>query len=107
MENTILIFINIVPVTSIPIKLLSGLAIAFSKPFKSYGYKNFAAKQVYRGFWGRFDQNRNFAEMAGTQVRAYFDFDTKEGEQIKLKVALSPVSTEGALLNMSTEIPHW
>jgi predicted alpha-1,2-mannosidase len=82
-------------------------AIAFSKPFKSYGYKNFAARQVYRGFWGRFDQSRNFAEMAGTQLRAYFDFDTKEAEQIKLKVALSPVSTEGALLNMRTEIPHW
>lgn len=45
--------------------------------------------------------------MAGSQLRAYFDFDTKEGEQIKLKVALSSVSTEGALLNMQSEIPHW
>ena len=45
--------------------------------------------------------------MAGTQLRAYFDFDTEEGEQIKLKVALSSVSTDGALLNMRSEIPGW
>ena len=82
-------------------------AIAFSKPFKSYGYKNFSSKQVYHGFWGKFDLSSNFPEIAGKQIRAYFDFDVKEGEQIKLKVALSPVSTEGALLNMQTEIPHW
>jgi predicted alpha-1,2-mannosidase len=37
----------------------------------------------------------------------YFDFKTGEGEKIKIKFALSPVSTEGALLNMKTEIPHW
>lgn len=82
-------------------------AIAFSKPFKNYGYKNFAAKQVYQGFWRKFDQSRNFPEMAGTQLRAYFDFDAQPGEQILLKVALSSVSTEGALLNLNTEIPHW
>jgi len=82
-------------------------AITFSKKFKNYGYRNFAKKEVYRGFWGKFDVNHNFAEMAGTQIRAYFDFDTRDGEQLLMKVALSSVSTEGALLNMQTEIPHW
>jgi len=82
-------------------------AIAFSKPFKNYGAKNFAKKQVYRGFWGKFDQSKNFPEVAGTQIRAYFNFDVKANENIKLKVALSTVSTEGALLNLRTEIPHW
>ncbi len=82
-------------------------AIAFSKPFKNYGAKNFAKKQVYRGFWGKFDQSKNFPEVAGTQIRAYFNFDVKANENIKLKVALSSVSTEGALLNLRTEIPHW
>ena len=82
-------------------------AIRFSKPFKSYGYKNFAKKEVYRGFWGKFNQYQNFPEMAGTQIRAYFDFNTKEGEQIMMKVALSSVNTEGALLNLHTEVPHW
>lgn len=82
-------------------------AIAFSKPFKSYGCQNSGKKEVYRGFWRKFDQTRNFPEVAGTQLRLYFDFDTQTQEQIELKVALSPVSTEGALLNMRTEIPHW
>ena len=82
-------------------------AIAFSKPFKNYGAKNFAKKQVYRGFWGKFDQSKNFPEVAGTQIRTYFNFDVKSNENIKMKVALSSVSTEGALLNLRTEIPHW
>lgn len=82
-------------------------AIAFSKPFKNYGNKSYAKKEVYRGFWGKFNQSNNFPEIAGPQIRAYFDFDAKAGEQIKLKVALSPVSTKGALQNMKTEIPHW
>jgi len=81
-------------------------AIAFSKPFKNYGYKYFGDKEVYRGFWGQFGRT-NVPEMAAKQFRAYFDFDTKENEQIQLKVALSPVSMDGALLNMRTEIPHW
>ena len=37
----------------------------------------------------------------------YFDFKTTANEKIKIKVALSPVSTEGALQNMKSEIPHW
>ena len=82
-------------------------AIAFSKPFKNYGSHNFAAKEIYRGFWRKFDTEHNFPEIAGTQIRAYFDFDTQTNEEIQLKVALSSVSTEGALLNLQTEIPHW
>ena len=82
-------------------------AVAFSKPFKEYGYKIAAKKEVYRGFWRKFDQSKNFPEIAASQLRAYFDFDTKDGEQISIKVALSPVSTDGALMNMKTEIPHW
>jgi putative alpha-1,2-mannosidase len=37
----------------------------------------------------------------------YFDFDTNEGEKIKIKFALSPVSQENALQNMRTEITGW
>lgn len=35
------------------------------------------------------------------------DFDTEEGEEILLKVALSPVSMEGAYSNMQAELPGW
>ncbi len=81
-------------------------AMQFSKPFKSYGFKNFG-KVDYQGFWRKFDQTRNFPEMAGKQIRAYFDFDTSKDEKIKVKFALSPVSTAGALNNLKAEIPHW
>ena len=81
-------------------------AMEFSKPFKSYGFRNFG-KEDYRGFWRKFDQTRNFPEMAGKQIRAYFDFDTTANEKIQTKFALSPVSTEGALRNLQAEIPHW
>ncbi|RZL13027.1 MAG: glycoside hydrolase family 92 protein, partial [Pedobacter sp.] len=82
-------------------------AMSFSKPIKNYGQKNFEARQVYRGFWGKFNQNSNFPEIAGKKIRMFFDFNTEEGEKIKIKFALSPVSQENALLNMRTEIPHW
>ncbi|HLA94539.1 MAG TPA: GH92 family glycosyl hydrolase [Pyrinomonadaceae bacterium] len=81
-------------------------AMEFSKPFSSYGFKNFG-KEDYKGFWRKFDQNKNFPEMAGKQIRAYFDFKTTEGEKVKLKFALSPVSTAGAMANLKAEVPHW
>ncbi len=82
-------------------------AMTFSKPFVAYGNRNFSSRKPYRGFWGRFDQSRNFPEIAGEQIRAYFDFKTEEGEKIKIKFALSPVSTANALLNLRTETPGW
>ena len=35
------------------------------------------------------------------------DFHTTEGEQVMLKVAVSPASEEKAALNMSAELPGW
>lgn len=81
-------------------------AMTFSKPFKKYGHQN-NTNDVYKGFYRKFDQTTNFPEMAGRQIRAWFDFSTQAGEKIKIKFALSPVSTEGALLNLRTEIPGW
>ncbi|WP_432711076.1 GH92 family glycosyl hydrolase [Pedobacter sp.] len=82
-------------------------AMTFSKPFKSYGQKNFDDKQVYNGFWRKFDQTKNFPEMAGKNIRTYFDFNTEEGEKVKIKFALSSVSQKNALENLQTEIPGW
>ncbi len=82
-------------------------AMSFSKAFYAYGNKNFSRKQVYRGFWGKWDQGHNFPEIAARQIRAYFDFKTGEAEAIKVKLAISPVSTENALTNLRTETPGW
>lgn len=82
-------------------------AMSFSKPFKSYGSKYENQNTVYRGFWRKFDQTKNFPELAARQMKMYFDFDTKADEKVKVKVALSPVSQANALENMRLEIPNW
>lgn len=82
-------------------------AMSFSKPFINYGAKDFSKREVYRGFWRKFDQNHNFPELAGKQLRMYFDFKTTEKESIEVKMALSSVSMEGALGNMRAEMPGW
>lgn len=81
-------------------------AMQFSKPFKSYGHKKYDDIK-YDGFYRRFNQDENFPEMAGKDIRAYFNFDTEEDEKINIKFALSPVSTIGAMKNLEAEIPHW
>lgn len=81
-------------------------AITFSKPFTSYGHEKYDNAR-YNGFYGRFNEKENFPEMAGKNIRAFFNFATSENEEVKLKVALSSVSTDGALKNLNAEIPHW
>ncbi|MCB9283573.1 MAG: glycoside hydrolase family 92 protein [Lewinellaceae bacterium] len=81
-------------------------AIAFSKKIKDYGLQP-AQQEPYRGFWRRFDQTHNFPEAAAHELRGYFRFDETDGEPLLVKVALSSVSTEGALKNMQAEVPHW
>ncbi len=81
-------------------------AMEFSKPFTNYGFKDFKPP-AYKGFWRKFDQTKNFPEMAGEQIRAYFDFKTARDEKIKVKFALAPVSTTGAMNNLKTETPDW
>jgi len=82
-------------------------SMTFSKPFKSYGSQNFEKRQAYRGFWRKFNQNDNFPDLAGKQLRMHFDFDVEAGEQVMVKLALSPVSMSGATANLIAEIPHW
>ncbi|MBL7985824.1 MAG: GH92 family glycosyl hydrolase, partial [Flavobacteriales bacterium] len=82
-------------------------AMAFSEPITHYGQQPDARPTEYRGFWRKFDQTRDFPEMAGKQLRAWFDFDLKPDAELLVKVALSSVSTEGALKNMKAEVPHW
>ena len=82
-------------------------AMEFSKPFKSYGQKNFDTKQAYRGFWRKWNQDENFPEIAGKKIRMHFDFDTQENEKVQIKFAISPVSQANALENLTKETPDW
>jgi predicted alpha-1,2-mannosidase len=78
-------------------------AISFSKKINNYGYQ--LPKEKYQGFWRRFDIIHNFPDASARELKAYFDFET--GDPLLIKVAISPVSTEGAILNMLTETPTW
>ncbi|MCL4642036.1 MAG: GH92 family glycosyl hydrolase [Olivibacter sp.] len=82
-------------------------AMSFSKPFKEYGTQNNDSVQVYKGFWRKFNQEKNFPDLAGKKLRMHFDFSTEDGEKVKIKFAISPVSMQNALANMQAEIPHW
>ena len=77
-------------------------AISFSQPIRDYGYKD-KGKVLYNGFWRRFNLERNFPEITGRQIVAYFNFDTAEHPELVVKVALSATSTEGALKNLRAE----
>jgi predicted alpha-1,2-mannosidase len=78
----------------------------FSKKFNSYGHQKYN-KPLYNGFYRKFNESENFPEMAGKEIRAYFNFSTEQGEQLLVKFALSGMSTEGAMKNLQSEIPHW
>ena len=81
-------------------------AMQFSKACINYGHKRYE-NVVYKGFYRKFNEEENFPEMSGKQIRAYFDFDMEKDEKLQIKFALSSVSTKGALLNLEAEIPHW
>jgi predicted alpha-1,2-mannosidase len=81
-------------------------AMSFDQPIVNYGHKKYD-QVVYRDFYRRFDETANFPEMSGCEIRAYFQFGKPLGNEIKIKFALSPVSTAGALKNLKAEIPHW
>lgn len=68
----------------------------FSKPFSSYEISS--ENEVLK----------NRSEVANSKnLKAIFHFATAKNEQILVKVALSAVSTEGARLNLRTELPGW
>jgi predicted alpha-1,2-mannosidase len=46
-------------------------------------------------------------EARGTDLKIHFDFHTKAGEKILVRVGLSTVSVAGARNNLNTEMPGW
>ena len=71
--------------------------------------RGWADKQkVY--FHAEFSKPYKDLNIHSIDYKPYFakaDFDTQEGEQILMKVALSPVSMENAYENMQAELPGW
>ena len=77
-------------------------AMSLSKPIKSYGYRDMK-KPSYRGFMGKLRLHENFPEISGRDIVAYLNFDNTDTRELVVKVALSAVSTEGALRNLRDE----
>ena len=77
-------------------------AIEFSEPVVNYGYKDME-KPKYNGFWRKFDLEHNFPEIAGRKIVAYFDVNVPESRQVEVRIALSGVSTDGAVKNLRAE----
>ncbi|HTB84174.1 MAG TPA: GH92 family glycosyl hydrolase [Candidatus Sulfotelmatobacter sp.] len=53
------------------------------------------------------DKDVTGQQTTGKETKGHFDFKTKAGEQILVRVGLSTVSIEGARNNLHTEIPGW
>ncbi|MFM6935441.1 MAG: GH92 family glycosyl hydrolase [Flavobacteriales bacterium] len=79
-------------------------AISFSKPITSYQFRN-EKPSSYNGFWRKFDQEHDFPEAAGEGIKGVFSFGNVS--EVSMKVSLSSVSVDGALLNLKMECPHW
>ncbi len=77
-------------------------AISFSQPIVDYGYTD-KEKVLYNGFWRRFQLEKNFPEINGRKIVAYLNFNTAKDSELTVKVALSPVSMDGALKNLRAE----
>lgn len=71
-----------------------------------YFYAQLSKTPISCGVWDRDRKYPEFKrEMAGSQIGAYFSFDTKENETIILKLGVSYVSSKNAKENLLTEQP--
>ena len=66
----------------------------FSRPFDSAGV-------------GQVNKDTPGKTTTGSETKGHFDFKTKAGEQILVRVGLSTVSVEGARNNLRAELPDW
>lgn len=66
----------------------------FSKPFEASGIN-------------LNDNDITESHAMGRKIRAHFDYHTKSGEAVVVKVALSTASVEGARKNLEAELPGW
>ena len=68
----------------------------FDKPMKSFG-----------GWVNHQLTNGKTTLVAGKDAGVYIGFSTKEGEQIRMKVAISYTGIEQARKNLAAELAHW
>lgn len=74
----------------------------FSKKFDEFGIIKDGKKVIYNT--NRF---RSRAECSDDNIQFYAKYKTSKDETIKIRTAISAVSTKNAKLNLEAEIPHW
>lgn len=59
--------------------------------------------------WSVYDSTvvKNTKDLKGKKLKAVLEFNAINYNQLQIKVALSPVSIENAILNLKTELPGW
>ncbi|WP_296247838.1 GH92 family glycosyl hydrolase [uncultured Stenotrophomonas sp.] len=83
-------------------------AMRFSQPLSGQQLHDTEQDVVYKGFPppGEKDPAQR-AQIEGRQLVAAFDVVPEAGKPLLVKVAISPVSEEGAIANLDAEAPGW
>jgi predicted alpha-1,2-mannosidase len=83
-------------------------AMRFSRPVTGHQFHDTEQDVVYKGFPppGEKDPTQR-AQIEGRQLVGAFDFAEAEGQSLVVKLAISPVSEDGAIANLDAEMPHW
>ncbi|QGW63724.1 glycoside hydrolase family 92 protein [Lysobacter soli] len=81
-------------------------AMRFSKPVSGQQFHDTEENVVYKGFPPPGEKDpRQRAQIEGRQLVGALDFAAAQGESMIVKVAISPVSEEGAIANLDAEVP--
>lgn len=83
-------------------------ALRFSRPLTGHEFHDTEQDVPYKGFPppGEKDPAQR-AQIEGRQLVARFDFGDTGATPVLAKLAISPVSEEGAIANLDAEVPQW
>jgi predicted alpha-1,2-mannosidase len=81
-------------------------AMRFSRPVSGHQFHDTEENVVYKGFPPPGEKDpRQRAQIEGRQLVGALDFADAQGDTMVVKVAISPVSEEGAIANLDAEVP--
>ncbi|HEY0503491.1 MAG TPA: GH92 family glycosyl hydrolase [Lysobacter sp.] len=83
-------------------------AMRFSRPVSGHQFHDTEQDVVYKGFPPPGEKDpRQRAQIEGRQLVGALDFADASGQSMTVKVAISPVSEDGAIANLDAEVPGW
>ena len=111
---------TIVPEDNYDTVKISEIRVVDDSTIEGYRISNGWAKEQHVYFYARFSRPFNKVEgfsnrrkcdldssIIGTDIRSILTFNSSDGSELIVKVGISPVSCEGARLNLNKEIPDW